>query len=62
MQRWLGHHKRSFRLDTYVHLLAEDIPEPAFADEPSPETCDTVVTQTGLNEQDQAEAARGKKR
>jgi hypothetical protein len=39
VQRWLGHHKPSFTLDTYVHLLAEDIPEPAFADEPSPETC-----------------------
>jgi integrase len=30
VQRWLGHHKPSFTLDTYVHLLDEDLPEPAF--------------------------------
>jgi integrase len=28
VQRWLGHHKPSFTIDTYVHLLEEDIPEP----------------------------------
>jgi hypothetical protein len=28
VQRFLGHHKPSFTLDTYVHLLDEDIPEP----------------------------------
>jgi integrase len=28
VQRWLGHHKASFTLDTYVHLLDEDTPEP----------------------------------
>lgn len=33
VQRWLGHHKPSFTLDTYVHLLDEDVPEPAFFDE-----------------------------
>jgi integrase len=32
VQRWLGHHKPSFTLDTYVHLLDEDVPEPAFFD------------------------------
>lgn len=26
VQRWLGHHKPSFTLDTYVHLLPEDVP------------------------------------
>jgi integrase len=30
VQRFLGHHKASFTLDTYVHLLEEDLPEPAF--------------------------------
>ena len=30
VQRFLGHHKASFTLDTYVHLLDEDLPEPAF--------------------------------
>lgn len=33
VQRWLGHHSPSFTLDTYVHLLDEDIPEPTFFDE-----------------------------
>jgi integrase len=28
VQRWLGHHKPSFTLDTYVHLLEDDLPEP----------------------------------
>jgi integrase len=32
VQRWLGHHKPSFTLDTYVHLLDEDVPEPTFFD------------------------------
>ena len=27
-QRWLGHHKPSFTLDTYVHLLDHRIDEP----------------------------------
>src|SRR5438105_4013050 len=32
VQRWLGHHKPSFTIDTYVHLLEEDIPDPSFLD------------------------------
>ena len=28
VQRFLGHHKPSFTLDTYVHLLDADLPEP----------------------------------
>ena len=32
MQRWLGHHKPSFTLDRYVHLLDQDVPEPTFFD------------------------------
>lgn len=27
IQRWLGHHRASFTLDTYVHLLDEELPE-----------------------------------
>ena len=27
VQKWLGHHKASFTIDTYVHLLDEDLPE-----------------------------------
>jgi len=59
VQRWLGHHKPSFTLDTYVHLLDEDVPEPTFFDGLSPQICDTVVTQTGLNGLDGAQAAGG---
>jgi integrase len=32
VQPWLGHHKASFTLDTYIHLLAEDVPKPEFFD------------------------------
>lgn len=32
VQRHLGHHKASFTLDTYIHLLDEDVPEPTFFD------------------------------
>jgi integrase len=28
VQRWLGHHKASFTLDTYIHLMADDIGTP----------------------------------
>jgi integrase len=28
VQRWLGHHKPSFTLDTYVHLFPDDLGEP----------------------------------
>lgn len=28
VQRWLGHHSPSFTLDTYVHLLSDDLGEP----------------------------------
>ena len=32
VQMWLGHHSPAFTLETYVHLLPEDLPEPAFLD------------------------------
>lgn len=32
VQVWLGHHSPAFTLATYVHLLAEDLPNPAFLD------------------------------
>src|SRR5262249_27376204 len=28
VQRWLGHHSPSFTLDTYVHLLEDNLGEP----------------------------------
>jgi hypothetical protein len=36
VQRWLGHQKPSFTLDTYVHLLDTDVPQPSFFDELEP--------------------------
>jgi hypothetical protein len=30
---WLGHHAASFTLDTYIHLLDDDLPDPAFFEE-----------------------------
>ena len=32
VQAWLGHHKASFTLDVYVHLLSDELPEAAFFD------------------------------
>ena len=32
VQAWLGHHAASFTLDTYIHLLDDDLPDPAFLD------------------------------
>ncbi len=28
VQRWLGHHSASFTLDTYIHLLSDDLGGP----------------------------------
>jgi integrase len=36
VQRWLGHHSASFTLDTYVHLLDNDLGEPLRAAAPLP--------------------------
>ena len=27
IQRWLGHNRASFTLDTYVHLLSDELPD-----------------------------------
>jgi hypothetical protein len=32
VQLWLGHHSAAFTLQTYVHLLPDDLPEPEFFD------------------------------
>ena len=59
VQRWLGHHKPSFTLDTYVHLLDSDVPEPSFFDEIAAERCDQNVTRSGRKRpksDDEAEA------
>src|SRR5580765_3956874 len=52
VQRWLGHHKPSFTLDTYVHLLDEDVPEPDFFDQlagAAPAGTDQTLTRAGRN-------------
>jgi hypothetical protein len=53
VQAWLGHHSPAFTLETYVHLLAEDLPEPPSFASSLPTTvrhfCDTNATQTGRN-------------
>jgi integrase len=46
VQRWLGHHKASFTIDVYVHLLEDGLPEPV----PFGEGAYTARTQTGRNE------------
>ena len=28
VQRWLGHHSAAFTLDTYIHLLSDDLGGP----------------------------------
>ena len=59
VQRWLGHHKPSFTVDTYVHLLDEDVPEPSLFDALAP-SCDQIVTQVGLNGPKEADALEAK--
>lgn len=41
VQLWLGHHSASFTLDTYIHLLPSDLPEPAVL-APAPSLPDRV--------------------
>jgi integrase len=51
VQRWLGHHKPSFTVDTYVHLLEEDTPEPVAVTAAVGNTRATEATETGRNEE-----------
>jgi integrase len=32
VQGWLGHHAASFTIDTYIHLLEDDLPDASFLD------------------------------
>ena len=36
VQVWLGHHSPAFTLATYVHVIADDLPEPDFFDQVAP--------------------------
>jgi hypothetical protein len=42
VQMWLGHHSPAFTLDTYVHLLPDDLPDAGFLDS----LTECVVTET----------------
>jgi integrase len=42
VQRWLGHHKPSFTIDTYVHLLDDDLGAPLEAPTGNVRNCTTV--------------------
>lgn len=57
VQRWLGHHKPSFTLDVYVHMLDADVPSPDFFDAlGSEEVGDRWATEraeTGRNDDDE---------
>jgi hypothetical protein len=46
-QMWLGHHSPAFTLATCVHLLPDDLPDPAFLDQL---TCDSAAPNTDANE------------
>jgi hypothetical protein len=54
VQHWLGHHSPAFMLATYVRLLPDDAPDPAFLDaltmcDRSPvSVVDPVVSSLGL--------------
>lgn len=52
VQAWLGHHSPAFTLSVYVHLLADDLPEPTFFDAPTGGNAGaTQATETGRNDQ-----------
>lgn len=57
VQRFLGHHKPSFTLDVYVHLLDEDVPEPPRMGNGMGNTRATQQAETGRD--DEAAAAAG---
>jgi len=56
VQAWLGHHAASFTLDTYIHLISDELPDAGFFDEFSAEV---EVGVRGLNAgQEGVEASR----
>jgi integrase len=57
VQVWLGHHSPAFTLDVYVHLLPEDLPEPAFLDEiTAPRSGEADESRASWNEQRESQA------
>jgi integrase len=58
---WLGHHSASFTLDTYVHLLPDDLPDAAVLEDlaaPVGNRWATEATETGRNAAAATEAIR----
>jgi integrase len=51
VQRWLGHHSAAFTLDTYVHLLEDQLGEPL-------ELLDELASQPEITASCQNSAAR----
>jgi len=51
VQVWLGHHSPAFTLATYVHLLPDDAPDPAFLE--------TLLTRRPGEGVDQVDSASG---
>ena len=49
VQKWLGHHKPSFTLDTYVHLLDEDVPGARLSSTRSPHAGRSERTSAGAS-------------
>lgn len=56
VQKFLGHHKASFTLNTYVPLLDDDLPVPPVAPAPGGIKGATQPTETGRDEHFAAEA------
>ena len=49
---WLGHHSPAFTLATYVHLVADDLPDPDFLDALTGEGGNKVATGVPENGRD----------
>jgi integrase len=58
IQRWLGHHRASFTLDTYVHLLDEQLPDGLDLARPPVGTDRRVTSRTSERSQLPAVASR----
>jgi integrase len=61
VQVWLGHHSPAFTLATYVHFIADDLPDASFLDDVtgSGNTMDTSPTETASRPVGEEEAESG---
>jgi hypothetical protein len=56
VQRWLGHHAASFTLDTYVHLLSDELPDPLEPAEPG-RSCNRRLSRVNTGSTQRPESA-----